>query len=250
MADARTYALEPGWPLLRPTDEAPSIDDAQTAPTAEQLLPQILQLAPRGAAWGTDEAGSRDGVSPVMAQYWGAIAAWTADLNVRESEAAAQAFPSLADEDGLAAWERELGIAQPAATIAARLATVRIRAQGVASVAPADFILLARLGGAVVTVEEPGQFQIGSSLLGPSFDQGTPSDEALAEIDMIADANAWSVFHLKVEDPGVFEGVAELRRALAPFVPLHVRLVVIEARARLTLSGLPLTLLSKPLTLG
>lgn len=218
----QTYALEPDWPA----DEGPSIEDAQTAPTAEQLLPQILQLAPRGAAWGTDEAGSRDGVSPIMAQYWSAIAAWTADLNVRESEAAAQAFPSLASEEGLAAWERELGIAVPAATLAARRATVRIRAQGLASVAPADFILLARLGGAIVTLEEPGQFQIGSSLLGPSFDHGAPSEANLAELDMLADENAWGCFLLHVEELGDFGDAAELARALAPFVPLHVRMIV------------------------
>ena len=54
-----------GWPCALLGAAPPSVLDREGAPAADDLLPQILTLTPRGAAWGTDEAGDGADASPV-----------------------------------------------------------------------------------------------------------------------------------------------------------------------------------------
>lgn len=220
------FTLDPGWPAALLPAEPPSVEDRQTAPTAGELLPQIVALAPRGQAWGTDEAGLAVGCSPVMAQFWTAIALWVADLNARESAVAAQGFPS-AILDALADFELELGLANIrtplASTIAGRIATVRMRLQGVAGPSPADVIGLCAAVGAEVTIEEPEQFRIEASEVGPV----APDPADLAALDMVADVDAWRFWLLRVVELGPFATAAELDRALRPFAPQHVEMVLV-----------------------
>ncbi len=210
-------------------DVAPSVEDAQTAPTAAQLLPQVLALTPRGAAYGTDEAGSPDGVSPVMAQYWTAVSAWVADLNVREAQVFEQAFPSLVSI-ALEDWERDLGLPDPGAslgtTLEARRAMVRIRARGLHVASPGEMIRLALAGGAAIEIEEPDEFRIGASELGPSFDDPTADPLDLSQVDMISAQDGAAIWIVSVLDAGGFSGKAELGRALQPFRPLHTNMVI------------------------
>ena len=74
------YTPQPGWPCMLSSSGAPPIDDILSAPASEILLPQVLQLTPRGAAWGTDEAGDGQGASPVQLSFWSALAAWLAEI--------------------------------------------------------------------------------------------------------------------------------------------------------------------------
>lgn len=223
------FSLQPTWPAASLPADPPSVEDAQTAPTATDLLPQVVALTPRGAAWGTDEVGNINGCSPIMASFWLAIAKWVADLNVRESEVAAQAFPS-AVTIALADWEAELGLPDAktplAATTAARLATVRVRACGVSALAPADFIGLAAFVGATITIEEPDQFQVDVSEVGPGIDDPSPAQSDFDELAMLADVTAWRFWVVRVVARGPFSTNAELIRALQPLVPLHTEMVL------------------------
>ncbi|WP_375455650.1 putative phage tail protein [uncultured Methylobacterium sp.] len=150
-----------GWPCALLPAVPPSVADRQSAPSADDLLPQVLALTPRGAAWGRDEAGDGRGASPVMRRFWRAVAGWVADVNARDFTVATQTFPSAATI-ALADWETELGLPDPcmpaARTVEQRVAMVRARfgAQGGAS--PAYFACVATSLGHAVTIEEPDQF--------------------------------------------------------------------------------------------
>lgn len=213
------WSLDRKWPGALLPEEPPSIEDLQTAPTVDLVLPQVLALTPRGSAWGSDEVGNPEGVSPVMAQYWSAFAAWTVDLNIRESEVGAQAFAS-AVTIGLEDWQSELGFPEDGGA-----AALRARGRGISSVSPADFILLAAAGGAVVTIEEPDQMQVGLTFLGPSWDE--PSAEAdLAAMAPVADEVVAKYWVVRIESLGDFDSAEQIEATLRFFAPQHAILVM------------------------
>ena len=223
-----TWTLQPGWPAARLPIDPPEVVDRQTDPTVEEILPQVVALTPRGAAWGADEIGNAAGASERMAQFWTALARWVVDLNWKESGVAAEAYPS-AIVDSLEDWEAELGLPDGfgplASTVKARIATVRLRNAGGSCVSPADLIGLAKLVNATITIEEPDQFRIEASELGPSFGDPAPAQADLDALDMISDDDAWKYWVVRIVDRGWFATGPELRRALAPFVPLHTVMV-------------------------
>ncbi|PZQ13626.1 MAG: hypothetical protein DI565_13875 [Ancylobacter novellus] len=222
------WTLQPDWPAARLPIDPPEVVDKQTDPTVAEILPQVVALTPRGPAWGTDEVGNAASVSPRMAQFWTAIAAWVVDLNVRESTVANEIFSS-AIVTSLEDWEAELGLPDAfgplASTVKARIATARIRHAGGSCVSAADFIGLAKLVGATITVEEPDQFQVDASELGAGFYDPAPDPADVDILDAVAAEDVWKYWIIRVVDRGPFATNAELRRALAPFVPLHAIMV-------------------------
>ena len=160
-----------GWPCARLPTAPPSVADRQSAPSADDLTPQIAGvLTPRGPAWGTDEAGDGRGAQPVMRQAWRALAAWVARQNADEWTLATQALPS-AISYSLADWEAELGLPDPCGPggqgFAARQTAVRARFMAQGGASPAYFVCLAASLGYDVTVEEPTQFLVDVSGVGP-----------------------------------------------------------------------------------
>lgn len=160
--------IRPGWPCATPASDPPSVADLQAAPTADGLLPQVLALAPRGPAWGTDEAGDGRGASPIMRRFWQALAAWSARNNALEFDLATQVFPS-AIGFSLPDWETELGLPDTCfvggSGVAARIAAVRARFGAQGGQSPAYFICLAAAVGYDITITEPTQFLVDMSAL-------------------------------------------------------------------------------------
>ena len=156
-----TPAIRDGWPCSLLAAVPPSVADKQSAPTADDLLPAVLTLTPRGSAWGTDEAGDGRGASPVMLRVWRAIAKWAADLNARDFEVATQAFPSGATI-ALGDWETELGLPDACTpgqrSTAERLAAVRTKYGAIGGSSPDYLICVAAALGYDITIEEPTQF--------------------------------------------------------------------------------------------
>lgn len=156
----------PGWPCALLGSAPPSVADRQSDPTADDVLPAILALAPRGPAWGTDEAGGGRGASPIMRRVWRALAAWVADLNRRDFEVATQAFPS-AVTIALDGWEAELALPDAClgsqSSIEARLAAIRTRFGALGGSSRDYMICLAAALGYAITIEEPTQFLVDDS---------------------------------------------------------------------------------------
>lgn len=155
-----TRPVQAGWPCSLLGSSPPSVVDRQSYPTADDVLPAVLALTPRGAAWGTDEAGDGSGASPVMLGLWRALAAYVADVSARDFDTAVQAFPSAATIS-LADWEGELGLPDGCSaaetSIAARLRAVRARFGALGGSSPGYMICLAASLGYDITVEEPTQ---------------------------------------------------------------------------------------------
>ena len=165
-------AIPEGWPCIALNKPVPAVADRQSNPTADEILPQVMALTPRGSAWGTDEAGDGRGASPVMRQVWRSIAAWVADLNARDFDASTQTFPS-AISWTLPDWETEYGLPDPCFSrlggFPARLGAVRSRFTAVGGQSPAYFVCLATSLGYDVRLEEFQPFRFGrSSFGGPS----------------------------------------------------------------------------------
>lgn len=154
-------AIQPGWPCALLPATPPAVGDRLSLPTNEELLPQVIAAAPRGPAWGSDEAGDGTGASPVMRQVWTAVSGWMADLYTAAFQTAVQAFPS-AVTFSLPDWEAEYGLpdpcTSPATGVQGRINALRVRfgAQGGAS--PAYFVCLAASVGYDITVTEPSDF--------------------------------------------------------------------------------------------
>ncbi len=150
-----------GWPCYGLPVEPPSVVDVEAQPTADSLLPQILALTPRGAAWGTDETGDGKGAAPIQRRVWRAIAGWAASHLGRDWAAATQAFPSALTYT-LPDWERELGLPGPCSSgdggVPVRQAAVRAKFASLGGQSPAYFVCLAKSLGYEVTIEEPTQF--------------------------------------------------------------------------------------------
>lgn len=154
-------AIPEGWPCALLPTQPPSVADRESAPTAGDLLPQVIAMAPRGVIWGTDEASDGTGVSPVMRRVWTAVAGWLADYYALAFETATQTFPSSISYS-LDDWEAEYGLPDPCTSpdsgVQGRINAVRARfgAQGGAS--PAYFICLAASVGYDITITEPSDF--------------------------------------------------------------------------------------------
>ena len=150
-----------GWPCAALPADPPSVADRLSDPTADDLLPQVLQLTPRGAAWGTDEAGDGQGASPVMLEVWRGVAAHAAANYATEWDLATQALPS-AITWSLPDWEAEYGLPDTCLSgqggTAQRVAAVRSRFGALGGQSPAYFVCLAASLGYAVTIEEPTQF--------------------------------------------------------------------------------------------
>ncbi len=155
-----------GWPCADLPTDPPSVVDKLSNPSADDLLPQVLQLTPRGAAWGTDEAGDGRGALPVMLQVWRGLAAHAAANYATEWDLAIQALPS-AITWSLPDWEDEYGLPDPCvsgqAGTAQRVAAVRARFGAQGGQSPAYFICLARSLGYDIDIDEPTQFHCDDS---------------------------------------------------------------------------------------
>ncbi len=155
-----------GWPCAALPADPPSVVDRLTNPSADDLLPQVLQLTPRGAAWGTDEAGDGQGASPVMLQVWRGLAAHAAWNYATEWDLATQALPS-AIAWSLPDWENEYGLPDACASgqagTAQRIAAVRARFGALGGQSPAYFVCLAASLGYAITIDEPTQFHCDDS---------------------------------------------------------------------------------------
>lgn len=234
-------APQQGWPCFGLGTTPPSVADRQADPTADDILPQIAGvLTPRGPAWGTDEAGDGNGASPMQRLVWKALAAWVADLNRRDFELATQTFPS-AITFSLPDWERELGLPDTCFKGGggpdARIAAVRARFGAVGGQSPAYFVCLARSIGYEITIEEPTQFMIDESEVGPDGE----SDD-LAVLDEVSNESVWKYWVVHVGAFGetwfhVDEGeidhtplegfytAEDLECVLRRYSPQHTRLV-------------------------
>lgn len=149
------------------TAGAPPIPlDRLSAPTGDDLLPQIVAEAPRGRAWQSDETHAPIG-STVQHGVWGVIADALAASYGLLWRATMAAFPSAADADAIADWEGDYGLPDPCL---GDLPTLDLRRQSVraALVAPDDasrrglICALAALGY-TVEVDEWDGFECGAS---------------------------------------------------------------------------------------
>lgn len=164
------------------SDIAPSPDidarDALSEPEVETLLSAGLSLWPRGAAWGApgDEA---PGDGTVLAGLTRALLSPFADLYARAWRLTAESRASTIIES-LEDWERDWGLPDPCTAGETdperRLAYLRVKVAGLATVTPSDFVRLAARLGYVVAIEEPEAFRAGE---GSCLDLGEPSDTGL-----------------------------------------------------------------------
>lgn len=185
------------WPCDALPTEAPSINDVLSAPSGDSLLPQVLASAPRGEAWGTDEAGDGKGASPVQLKFWRGISECLAEIFRWSFEVTTQAFPT-AITFSLPDWENELGLPDPCGSDAlgfeARKAAVRAKLVAQGGSSPGYFICVARAAGYDITIEEPTGFELG---MGGS-ELGDDSDELTA-------TNPETVWIVRPEDYRMFE---------------------------------------------
>lgn len=253
-----------GWPCYALPTDPPSVVDLEAQPSADDLLPQILTLTPRGPAWGTDEAGDGRGASPVQRSFWRGIAAWAADHLTLDWQAATQTFPS-AITYTLPDWEREYSLPGPCSSgdggVPVRQAAVRARFASQGGQSPAYFVCLAYSLGYQITIEEPTQFLcdvsecVGSDIQETYFtcdedevgDDGAPLEGFLlptdeASGDEVSDQDVWQYWIVHVGTPGEtyftcdegecdydplegFVPAADLECALNGLAPPHTRLV-------------------------
>ncbi len=149
-----------GWPCALLPDTPPAVNDVLSAPTADTILPQLLQLTPRGPAWGTDEAGSGQGAEPGMLSFWRALAGHAARNYAIDFDLATQCFPS-AITTSLEDWEAEYELPDPCtsgqASTAQRIAAVRTKFGAIGGQSIAYFVCLAASIGYAITITEPNQ---------------------------------------------------------------------------------------------
>ncbi len=152
--------VAPGWPCALLPAVPPAVNDRLSAPTADDILPQLLQLTPRGPAWGTDEAGDGQGSRPVMISFWRALAGHAAQNYSIDFELATQTFPS-AITYSLPDWENEYGLPDTCLSVSGtsqRIAAVRSKFGAIGGQSPAYYVCLAASLGYDITIEEPSQF--------------------------------------------------------------------------------------------
>ena len=152
--------VAPGWPCALLPAIPPAVNDRLSAPVADDILPQLLQLTPRGPAWGTDEAGDGRGARPIMLAFWRALAGHAAQNYTIDFDLATQCFPS-AITYSLPDWEAEYGLPDTCVSVtgtAQRVAAVRTKFGAIGGQSPAYYVCLAASLGYNITIEEPGQF--------------------------------------------------------------------------------------------
>ena len=144
------------------TGTPPSIVDAESAPTAASLLPQIQLLTPRGAAWSTDENYTPD---TILEGVWTAISGFAAQVWSDAFTAFSQVFPS-AIGFSLEDWETELQLPEPgdptdigAMTTADRVMAVQQKYTDPGGCSPGYFICIAAQIGYAVNILELGFFE-------------------------------------------------------------------------------------------
>jgi uncharacterized protein YmfQ (DUF2313 family) len=153
----------PGWPCNVSTLPGPPVDDLESQPTAQSLVPQLLPLTPRGAAWGTDEAGDGQGASPGQLAFWTAIAAWLASVLAALFDAFIQSFPSLATWS-LDDWAVEYALpdaCDESPTTAELQTMLRAKYAFVGAASPDYLICLAASLGYPILIEEYDPARIG-----------------------------------------------------------------------------------------
>jgi uncharacterized protein YmfQ (DUF2313 family) len=224
-------SIPDGWPCALLPAQPPSVADRESAPTAEDLLPQVIAMAPRGIIWGTYEASDGTGAAPVMRKVWTAIAGWLADQYGAAFEAAAQTFPS-AVTYSLDDWEAEYGLpdpcTSPASGLQGRINALRARfgAQGGAS--PAYFICLAARVGYDITITEPGDFICGLSECGgdDTVVNGNGHHEWIVHVLSLGDIWFYAGEGIAAETPlGGFVAATDLECILRRVAPTHTTLI-------------------------
>jgi uncharacterized protein YmfQ (DUF2313 family) len=219
-----------GWPCALLPALPPSVADRESEPTADDLLPQVIAVAPRGVVWGTDEVSDGTGASPVMRKVWTALAGWLSDQYKSAFQAAAQTFPS-AITYSLDDWEAEYGLPDPCTSPASgeqgRINAVRARygAQGGAS--PAYFVCLAASVGYDITITEPSDFICGLSECGG--DDATTAQnghhEWIIHLNSLGDIWFYTGDAIVAETPlGGFLAATDLECILRRVAPTHTTL--------------------------
>lgn len=201
------FALDGGplhWVDVGDGYKQPAIDDRDilSAPGVETLLPSGLALWPRGAAWGSPD-GEAPRTDTVFAGLTRALLAPFADLYAKSWRLIEESRSGTL-VDSLEDWERDFGLPSRCVTGAQtreqRLATLRARVAGLATITPADVIRLAAGLGYVVAVEEPDAFLAGDSALNGL---GELSDAALEQqwVILVRDA-PFSRFEAGISEAG------------------------------------------------
>lgn len=228
------------WPCDVLPSNPPPVQDALSAPTEASLLPQVLAVAPRGPAWGTDEAGDGQGASPVQLKLWRGIAGCIAEIYSWAFEVATQAFPT-AITFSLVDWENELGLPDPCGAadqgLEARKAAVRAKVVAQGGASPGYFICVARAAGYDITIEEPSGFELGpgGSELGPGGGELTGSDP---ESVWIVRPDGYRMFEFEMGAGELGNGgtrlvsytdIAGLECLLRGISPVHTQLVFVTS---------------------
>lgn len=229
------------WPCDALPGDAPSIGDALSAPSEGDILPSVLASAPRGEAWGTDEADDGHGAAPSQLKLWRGIAACLAEIYRWSFEVTTQAFPT-AITFSLSDWELELGLPDPCgpgeAGFEARKAAVRAKLVGQGGSSPGYFICVARAAGYDISIEEPTGFECGpgaSECGGP--DGLTASDP---ESVWIVRPEGYQMFEFELGPGGgeigpggtrlvSYTDIAGLECLLRRIAPVHTQLVFVTS---------------------
>lgn len=147
-------------------ESLPTTPDALTAPAPEDLLHAGLALWPRGAIWGSPDGAPR--TDTLIARFTLGVLAVMAALYARIwsiLEQARSRSMSYAIND----WERDYGLPSRCGAPtddSQRLRVLRARVRRMASIRPADFVILAARLGYTVAIEEPTVFRVGQTPLG------------------------------------------------------------------------------------
>lgn len=227
------------WPCDALPSDPPSVDDILSNPSGELLLPQVLACAPRGEAWGTDEADDGRGAAPEQRKAWLGIATCLGTIYRWVFEVTTQTFPT-AITFSLADWETELGLPDPCGTadpgFAARKAAVRAKLAAQGGASPGYFICVARAGGYDISIEEPSGFECSGSECSGS-DGVTATDP---ETVWIVRPEGYRMFEFEAGagggelGPGAtrlvsYTDIAGLECLLRRIAPVHTQLVFASA---------------------
>lgn len=227
------------WPCDILPSDPPSVDDALSNPSGDRLLPAVLACAPRGEAWGTDEAGDGHGAAPEQLRFWRGIATGLAEIFRWCFEVVTQALPT-AITFSLSDWEEELGLPDPCGSdgqsFAARKAAVRAKLVAQGGSSPGYFICAARAAGYDITIDEPTAFECGASELGGP-DELTGSDP---ESVWIVRPDGYRMFEFELGAGGgeigpngtrlvSYTDIAGLECLLRGISPTHTQLVFVSA---------------------
>lgn len=195
------------------------------------MLGAVLALAPRGAAWGTDEAGDGSGASPLLRSYWERLGQAFGLLYKFAFDSAIEAFPS-AISASLDEWELELGLPDPCSgggqSIEARIRAVRMKFAALGGSSPAYFICLARLAGYTITIDEPSPFMCGRSRCGGTERLTNVEVRAFWIVRPVGAQTSWfraGLSRAGLDPLGKTDRFEELECLLRAVAPMHTRLI-------------------------